>query len=92
MKVYVTPGIGVDFYLDDPGDAFSIALAWIKANCKNKKWPEVCNRKPNSHGDWEWDCYTHKMNHYLEATDSGRFYTTNFDEAALFRLSFGSMN
>ena len=87
MRIIKSPN-GHHFHLDEPGDKFSIAKQWVLDHCEPSSfhWHDdiaYCR------GEWTWCCYTYNMNHHLEATDSGKFYTTNNDEATMFVLASG---
>jgi len=87
MRIVKFPN-SIFFHLDEPGDRFSIAKEWVLSNCKPSQFHQF-DDIAYAHGEWTWCCYTYRMTHPLEATDSGRFYTQNHDEAIMFKLASG---
>lgn len=77
---------GYFFHLDEDGDKFSIAKQWVLENCQASKYHWL-DDIAYCQGEWTWCCYTYKMGHILEATDSGKFFTLNHDEAIMFMLA-----
>ena len=76
------------FDLVDEGDSFEAAKQWVFENVQPSHFPlhdDVASRR----GEWRWACFTYRIDHPFEATDSGTFWTTSIDEAVQFMLASG---
>ncbi|NJO63358.1 MAG: hypothetical protein HC836_35635 [Richelia sp. RM2_1_2] len=86
MRTCVVANTGVYFYLDEDSDSFLKALCWIRENCANTKRHKIVNGS-GIHGDWTWTYFDAEDCDVFGVGDTGFFYTTNFNEAALFTLA-----